>query len=155
MKEAFDKIRKRMREELTLYEKAIQIVSEVEAEYNKKFEPAVDCIEYSVDGFNLYLKEQYRKGYEDAKAEYGNGWIPCSDRLPEESGYYLVTYHDWSDGNFLPKYDDTYVRRLHYQISEHFVGWNYPKNVDDRAENDCHKEVIAWQPLPAPYQKGE
>ena len=82
-----------------------------------------------------------------------NGWIPCSDRLPEESGYYLVTYHDWSDGNFLPKYDDTYVRRLHYQISEHFVGWNYHKNVDDRAENDCHKEVIAWQPLPEPYKE--
>ena len=82
-----------------------------------------------------------------------NGWIPCSERLPEESGYYLVTYHDWSDGNFLPKYDDTYVRRLHYQISEHFVGWNYPKNVDDRAENDCHKEVIAWQPLPEPYKE--
>ena len=80
-------------------------------------------------------------------------WIPCSERLPEESGYYLVTYHNWSDGNFLPKYDDTYVRRLHYQISEHFVGWNYPKNVDDRAENDCHKEVIAWQPLPEPYKE--
>ena len=85
--------------------------------------------------------------------EYNGGWISCSERLPEESGYYLVTYHNWSDGNFLPKYDDTYVRRLHYQISEHFVGWNYPKNVDDRAENDCHKEVIAWQPLPEPYKE--
>ena len=82
-----------------------------------------------------------------------NGWIPCSERLPEESGYYLVTYHNWSDGNFLPKYNDTYVRRLHYQISEHFVGWNYPKNVDNRAENDCHKEVIAWQPLPEPFKE--
>ena len=93
---------------------------------------------------------------QEVAEEYNDGWIPCSEMLPEESGYYLVTYHDWSDGNFLPKYDDTYVRRLHYQISEHFVGWNYPKNVDDRAENDCHKEVIAWQPLPEPYQpKGE
>ena len=82
-----------------------------------------------------------------------NDWIACSERLPEESGYYLVTYHDWSDGNFLPRYDDTYVRRLHYQISDHFVGWNYPKNVDDRAENDCHKEVIAWQPLPEPFKE--
>ena len=82
-----------------------------------------------------------------------NSWIPCSERLPENGGYYLVTYHEWSDGNFLPKYDDKYVRRLHYQISDHFVGWNYPKNVDDRAENDCHKEVIAWQPLPEPYKE--
>lgn len=90
---------------------------------------------------------------QEVAEEYKGGWIPCSERLPEESGYYLVTYHDWSDGNFLPKYDDTYVRRLHYQISEHFVGWNYPKNVDDRAENDCHKEVIAWQPLPEPFKE--
>ena len=98
----------------------------------------------------------YKKCIEIVKEvaeEYNGGWIPCSERLPEESGYYLVTYHDWSDGNFLPKYDDTYVRRLHYQISDHFVGWNYPKNVDDRAENDCHKEVIAWQPLPEPFKE--
>ena len=94
-----------------------------------------------------------RKIVQEVAEEYNGGWIPCSERLPEESGYYLVTYHDWSDGNFLPKYDDTYVRRLHYQISEHFVGWNYPKNVDDRAENDCHKEVIAWQPLPEPFKE--
>ena len=90
---------------------------------------------------------------QEVAEEYKGGWIPCSEGLPEESGYYLVTYHDWSDGNFLPKYDDTYVRRLHYQISDHFVGWNYPKNVDDRAENDCHKEVIAWQPLPEPFKE--
>ena len=94
-----------------------------------------------------------KKIVQEVAEEYNGGWIACSERLPEESGYYLVTYRDWSDGNFLPKYDDTYVRRLHYQINEHFVGWNYPKNVDDRAENDCHKEVIAWQPLPEPYKE--
>ena len=81
-----------------------------------------------------------------------NGWIPCSEMLPENGGYYLVTYHEWSKGNFLPKYNDTYVRRLHYQISEHFVGWNYPVRVDDRAENDTNREVIAWQPLPEVYK---
>ena len=101
--------------------------------------------------FNTYKK--CIEIVQEVAEEYNGGWIPCSERLPEESGYYLVTYHDWSDGNFLPKYDDTYVRRLHYQINEHFVGWNYPKNVDDRAENDCHKEVIAWQPLPEPYKE--
>ena len=99
------------------------------------------------------MSEYSKQIVKEVSEEYKCGWIACSERLQEESGYYLVTYHDWSDGNFLPKYDDTYVRRLHYQISEHFVGWNYPKNVDDRAENDCHKEVIAWQPLPEPYKE--
>ena len=89
-------------------------------------------------------------------AEYNNGWIPCSERLPEEGGYYLVTYHGWSNGDYLPKFDDTYVRRLHYQKSERFTGWNHPRYCDDKAENDTNREVIAWQKLPRPYQtKGE
>ena len=129
---------------------------------NKVFEKILDRLEDELTstktkcGTNVDFDKGICKSQEivqEVAEEYKGGWIPCSERLPEESGYYLVTYHDWSDGNFLPKYDDTYVRRLHYQISEHFVGWNYPKNVDDRAENDCHKEVIAWQPLPEPFKE--
>lgn len=106
---------------------------------------------FSVKECMLIVKEVAEEFGTDTNVG-SNSWIPCSERLPENGGYYLVTYHEWSDGNFLPKYDDTYVRRLHYQISDHFVGWNYPKNVDDRAENDCHREVIAWQPLPEVYK---
>ena len=129
---------------------------------NKAFEKILESLEDDAIFYNTEsdIDQNIRSGLMIAKEavqevseEYNDGWIPCSERLSEESGYYLVTYHDWSDGNFLPKYDDTYVRRLHYQISEHFVGWNYPKNVDDRAENDCHKEVIAWQPLPEPFKE--
>ena len=139
MKEAFDKIRKRSREELTLYEKAIQIVSEVEAEYNKKFEPAVDCIEYSVDGFNLYLKEQYRKGYEDAKAEYGNGWIPCSDRLPEDFQSVLC-----------------YAESIARSTDTIFVGsqkhgcWFLQSSIGTESFPTQYK-VVAWMPLTSPY----
>ena len=127
---------------------------------NKAFEKILERLDSHIEDAKSEGDFSYIKPFEIAKIavqevaeEYNGGWIACSERLPEESGYYLVTYHDWSDGNFLPKYDDTYVRRLHYQISEHFVGWNYPKNVDDRAENDFHKEVIAWQPLPEPYKE--
>ena len=133
---------------------------------NKAFEKILERLEELIEesyyeategshnaGIRNNAYHEVKKIVQEVAEEYNNGWIHCSERLPEESGYYLVTYHDWSDGNFLPKYDDTYVRRLHYQISEHFVGWNYPKNVDDRAENDCHKEVIAWQPLPEPFKE--
>ena len=97
-----------------------------------------------------------KRAVEQESAEYNNGWIPSSESIPCESGYYLVTYHEWSNGDYLPKFDDTYVRRLHYQRSEHFVGWNYPHCVDERAEADTNREVIAWRKLPSPYQpKGE
>ena len=130
------------------FEKILEMLEELQNNLLSQTEGDVDLQVGIINGV-MYSK----KIVQEVAEEYKGGWIPCSERLPEESGYYLVTYHNWSDGNFLPKYDDTYVRRLHYQISEHFVGWNYPKNVDDRAENDCHKEVIAWQPLPEPFKE--
>ena len=94
--------------------------------------------------------------YYESYDAINDGWIPSSESFPYESGYYLVTYHEWSNGDYLPKFDDTYVRRLHYQRSEHFVGWNYPHCIDERAEADTNREVLAWKKLPAPYQpKGE
>ena len=130
------------------FEKILEMLEELQNNLLSQTEGDVDLQVGIING----VMHSKKIVHEVAK-EYNGGWIACNERLPEESGYYLVTYHDWSDGNFLPKYDDTYVRRLHYQISEHFVGWNYPKNVDDRAENDCHKEVIAWQPLPEPFKE--
>ena len=112
----------------------------------------VDVDTYTMKAIGIGLLENIAEQLKAGGGEYKGGWIPCSERLPEDGGYYLVTYHEWSDGNFLPKYDDTYVRRMHYQKSERFTGWNYPRCVDDRAENDTNKEVIAWQPLPEVYK---
>lgn len=150
MNEAFEKILERLEE--YEYEHLAGHDSEMANHCKQDCDDVNDCTLCVWDKAIEIVKQEAEKFGTDINVG-SNGWIPCSERLPEESGYYLVTYHDWSDGNFLPKYDDTYVRRLHYQISEHFVGWNYPKNVDDRAENDCHKEVIAWQPLPEPFKE--
>ena len=66
--------------------------------------------------------------------EYNNGWIPCSERLPEEEDYYLVT-----------KEDD-----IAYSID--IALWNPHYHWSN---NGFHKadKVIAWQPLPTPYKK--
>lgn len=63
--------------------------------------------------------------------EHNGGWIPCSERLPKEVGYYLVTD---SNGDII---------LATYNIN--FVGWaiDYYGNID----------AIAWQPLPEPYKK--
>ena len=101
-------------------------------------------------GQKLYWSEEI--DYYESYYAKNNGWITSSELFPCESGYYLVTYHEWSNGDYLPKFDDTYVRRLHYQRSEHFTGWNYPHCIDERAEMDTNREVIAWRKLPTPYQ---
>ena len=76
-------------------------------------------------------REQYDKGYEDGLN--ADKWIPCSERLPEESGNYIVCgkYVTWVANWFC----DTW--------------WDIEKKC--RWTN-----VIAWQPLPKPYKpKGE
>jgi hypothetical protein len=89
---------------------------------------------------------------EGLQACNNNGWIPCSERLPKEGGYYLVTYHEWTNGEYLPKSNDTYVKRLHYQKTDHFTGWNFPQRCSEKAEADTNREVLAWMPLPELYK---
>lgn len=68
-----------------------------------------------------------------------NGWIPCSERLPEPIRPVLVTLRNWMN-------DKYFVRAGRFHIDH----W---KTDDGIVENSV---VIAWKPLPEPYQpKGE
>ena len=84
--------------------------------------------------------------------EYNNGWINADVESPTENGKYIVYYRKWTDGNYLPKFDETEIRILRYRNND----WVFPTYGDTEAEKDIHREVLAWQPLPAPYKpKGE
>lgn len=78
-------------------------------------------------------------------------WISVSERLPDDVGSYLVYYHEWSNGDFLPKYDDYRIRVMRFVNNGK---WRMPVCTDKRCEADTNREVTHWQPLPlAP--KGE
>lgn len=76
------------------------------------------------DGINEAIKI-----VSEVEAEYGNGWIPFSERLPEKDAYCLVTYESGKIG--IMEYLETSK-----------WGWN-----GEFADN----RVIAWMPLPSPY----
>lgn len=67
------------------------------------------------------------------------GWIPCSERLPEASGKYLVTIK-WSDDS---GEEHTNINTSWYK-EPYDAGWEW-SNID----------VVAWMPLPEPYKEGE
>lgn len=80
----------------------------------------------------------YQKGLEDAVyivnqvvKEYNNGWIPCSERLPEKHQVVMCSVNK------------AYATRV--IVLQSFDGAEYWYNG----------VIEAWQPLPEPYEKGE
>ena len=63
-------------------------------------------------------------------------WIPCSERLPEKNGNYLVTV-EANDG----------TASIKFQMVDHYG----PKWLHEGE----HEKVIAWMPLPEPYQSND
>ena len=72
-----------------------------------------------------------------SSSENPNKWIPCSERLPEEDGDYLVTTK-WIGSYSGDVYIETHVAYYRKKPKE----W------------DC-VDIIAWMPLPEPYKEGE
>lgn len=66
-------------------------------------------------------------------------WIPCSERLPSESGDYLCT---------IPlNADETYTEVLTF-----YKGKFYEDDTDEWGAL-YHDDVLAWMPLPKPYRE--
>ena len=68
-------------------------------------------------------------------------WIPCSERLPEEAFGCLVTVMDCE-----PSTQTDFENILPYFVGYDGETWN---DIDG---NVIPFEVIAWMPLPQPYQ---
>lgn len=94
--------------------------------------------------FNCSRRSWYQRGFGDAMLS-ANKWIPCSERLPEKAGKYLVTIIEsgsvhTSVRRFNPK--PKHPEQNEPIFTKHlpcYSGW-------ERAT----KGVIAWMPLPAP-----
>ena len=67
-------------------------------------------------------------------------WIPCSERLPEESGTYLVWFEYYKYGDYDGLYATHGIGSFYHGrwvFINHETGWESLK-------------VIAWMPLPEP-----
>jgi len=99
---------------------------------------AISCEKYAKEHRQLaeWLKElkQLRKQ---------TRWIPCSERLPEEDGQYLITV------KYKPEADYENIYAEHGE-------W-----IDGRWDMFCFghcgevEGIVAWMPLPAPFEPQE
>ena len=119
------------------------ITSRIRSEYLKWLE------DYDID--------QILGDIEDApsvisKAKEGE-WIPCSERLPEDSGDYLVCPSD----SVLEDYSDfSEVMIMPYDADCEAFGWwveRYDPISLGYVDSDFNEfEVLAWMPLPEPWK---
>ena len=74
---------------------------------------------------------------QEVAEEYNVGWIPCSERLPEE---YTVLCCD--------KYGEMIVGHPYFdEVSD----TNYSAESDNEMMYNC----VAWQPLPEPFKESD
>ena len=84
-------------------------------------------------------------------------WISVKDRLPEDSGYYLVAYRDKYNGSISIDFDMYVKCNVGEWWESEFAceGWyEVIKNWDDYNSVTVEDSVTHWMPLPEP-PKGE
>lgn len=93
----------------------------------------VDLLNQAADTIES-LSTKLQAANMERSAEDCGGWIPCSERMPEETGFYMVTKKIKETG-------ERFSGKSRFDIEK---GWNDPLNFID---------IIAWQPLLAPYRE--
>ena len=123
------------------FEKIIEKLEEYKYEnlVEHDYEQSQHCKDIGDCGMRDCVLCVFDKAIEIVKQEaeqYNNGWIPVSERLPEESGEYLT----WVE------YDgDRFIAIDEIDCDGIIKEWNCSTDY----------KIIAWQPLPKPFQKGE
>ena len=116
-------------------------------ECNEKCPYWMEIDKYDIDNPNAEISDVHQlcRAAADMLEQDAPGWISVKDRMPDEDAAYMVFYHEWSNGEFLPKYDERYVKIIKFFRGS---GWIFPVCVDERCENDTNREVTHWMPLP-------
>ena len=129
MNKVFEKIIEKQ-EELFQDLNVIEVLSHVDFD---------STIQNSLENFLKAVTNEAIEIIKQEAEQYNNGWIPCTEKLPDVRQDVLVTV----------KYTG-------------FMGMHgyWIKTGHMEAENDwwgdcAGGEVIAWQPLPKPFQKGD
>lgn len=145
----FEKIRERLQKQSEEYKELAE--SQDSAEYQRMYEVGMQATEEAFEIVN------------QVEAEYNNGWIPCSEILPETNDAVNVV---WVNRKPEPYYadikDKPFTATGHYHKGKWYwysvVCKDYldEYGTSDVDEVDEDIDIIAWQPLPEPYTpKGE
>ena len=128
---------------------------------NKAFEKILERLEKEriillENNLHQAIALNFAKGIvQEVAEEYKDGWIPCSERLPEDRDWYLAVFEEVDTGFIGLPYIAEYLMGKH-TISTSEDGWII-HNCTDREDgpSEYYKKLrcVAWQPLPEPFKE--
>lgn len=144
MKEFIDKLIERLEEKRKFLEntyllskKSYEVKKDAVARINE-LGGAIEIVTELAEEYKLFGKTEQVKG----------GWIPCSERLPEDKQCVLVQV---TKEYQLYYGDETPMCVMKFEKHDDCFSWK-EIGFDDWLRDDV---VLAWMPLPAPYTEGE
>ena len=127
--------------EKNVWGKAIEIVKQEAEQYEECYKDCGDCEAYNKEKHHC---PKFCKVITEAVKEIeenNNGWIPCSEQLPEEHKLYDITFKNSAGIHSDSAIYNTYLKR-----------WLWDADETELVEN----EILAWAEKREPYQpKGE
>ena len=122
-------------------DKAIEIVKQEAEKYEECYKDCGDCEAYNKEKHHC---PKFCKVITEAVKEIeenNNGWIPCSEQLPEEHKLYDITFKNSAGIHSDSAIYNPYLKR-----------WLWDADETELVEN----EILAWAEKREPYQpKGE
>ena len=100
------------------------------------------------------MSEYSKQIVQEVAEEYNGGWIPCSERLPEERDWCLAVFEEVDTGFIGIPYIAEYLMGNH-TIATTEDGWIIHNCTDiehEYAEYYKKLRCVAWQTLPEPYK---
>lgn len=111
--------------------------------------PSIDAVKYTDDEIQrmqdieqAQIQKAYDLGYAEGKADAELQWIPCSKRMPEESEQ---TYWCCSETGY--QFQCRWTNNMYGFGATEYSKWGW--HVMDKPQ---YSTVIAWMPLPKPYE---
>ena len=146
MKEAFEKIVERL--EIYEYNNLIEHNEEL-CEHCKK----TDCD--SLMNCSVCIMDKAISIVNEIAEEYNGGWIPCSERLPEERDWYLAVFEEVDTGFIGLPYIAEYLMGKHtiFTTEDGWIIHNCTDREDVSSEYYKNLRCVAWQPLPEPFKE--
>ena len=126
MKEFINKLISRLEIKKEVYTDILQSMPN-----NQVVKGKVTCLDEVIESVNQLAEE------------YNNGWIPCSERLPDIDESVLICFSN--------DMESVIAFRTRMIESNYEDVW-----INSSTAHRITSNILAWQPLPAPYkQKGE